>query len=318
MILANSSLIDFIDSDDMKKYYIDNKIDIKYDLIFFMIYNSNKPLYKKLNGFATLMNIIESCFEQDDDSKYEVSDQIAKMHRRIHFILNEMAESAIDGESYDLEYCLNGEWMKKSFSSFTNALQYLKNSIDKKCKYAKIVKNKVGDTKYVTVINPKTYELSTAFSFGSDHPELYPEGPIEERYFPIPSPFKKGDIVKINASDHILQLNYKDPSIIYIISEEERKDIQYAEEGEIDECGFRVDQYDCSTGLLNYNDDRVSPFKIEYDKYDYDEDFMNIRDRIISLYSKYLKGENVPFMSIIPEIEKEILRIHGIKNDIIV
>lgn len=47
MILSNTSLIDFIDSEDVKKYYIENKIDIKCDLIFFMIYNSNKTLSEK-------------------------------------------------------------------------------------------------------------------------------------------------------------------------------------------------------------------------------------------------------------------------------
>ena len=31
--------------EDVKKYYIENKIDIKCDLIFFMIYNSNKTLW---------------------------------------------------------------------------------------------------------------------------------------------------------------------------------------------------------------------------------------------------------------------------------
>ena len=114
-------------------------------------------------------------------------------------------------------------------------------------------------------------------------------------------------------------MDYMEPESVYFILEDKHINLQYGEKGQDCECGFNIERYNGYTGILDWMDDgKVSPFKIEYDNHDYESDFNNIHDRIVSMYSKYLKGEDIPFMSIIPEIEKEILRIHGIENDIIV
>lgn len=167
------------------------------------------------------------------------------------------------------------------------------------------------------VIDPKKYGIINAWCDDRSDTNLYPEDPIEERYFPIPSPFKSGDVVKINTN-YLLQMDYMEPESVYFIVEDKHINLQYGEKGQDCECGFNIERYNGSTGILDWMDDgKVSPFKIEYDR-DYEADFNNIHDRIVSMYSKYLKGEDIPFMSIIPEIEKEILRIHGIENSIII
>lgn len=144
MILANSPLINFIDSEDVKKYYIENKIDIKYDLIFFMIYNSDKTLSEKIYGFTVLARLIECCSYQDDDtSKGEVLNQIDSMINRIHTILGEMLTKNND-EIFELQYFYDkGKDEKYSFSSFNNALSYIKNS-EIKCDHIRISKVKLS------------------------------------------------------------------------------------------------------------------------------------------------------------------------------
>lgn len=326
MILANSPLIDFIDSKDVKEYYIKNKIDIKYDLVFFMIYNSNRTLSEKIYGFTVLAKRIESCADQDSNASEEVLNQIDSMINRIHTILGEMIIRDND-EIFELQYFYdNGKDKKCSFLSFNNALNYIKhNSI--KCDHIRINKVKLSKDndedpfpidEYTAVIDPESYEIINAWCDDRSDTKLYPEDPIEERYFPIPSPFKSGDVVKINTN-YLLQMDYMEPESVYFIVEDRHINLQYGEKGQDCECGFNIERYNGSTGILDWMDDgKVSPFKIEFDKHDYEADFNNIHDRIVSMYSRYLKGENIPFMSIIPEIEKEILRIHGIENDIIV
>lgn len=327
MVLANSPLINFIDSKDMKEYYIKNKIDIKYDLVFFMIYHSNKALSEKLYGFTVLAKTIESCFDQDTDtSKEEVLNQINTMINRIHIILGEMIVRDND-EIFELHYFYNRKIDKKRpFLSFNNALNYIKhNGI--KCDHIRISKVKLSKdndeysfpiNEYTVIIDPESYEIIHAWCDDRSDTNFYSEDPIEERYFPIPSPFKSGDVVKINTN-YLLQMDYMEPESVYFIVEDKHTNLQYGEKGQDCECGFNIERYNGSTGILDWMDDgKVSPFKIEFDKHDYEADFNNIHDRIVSMYSRYLKGENIPFMSIIPEIEKEILRIHGIENSIIV
>lgn len=326
MILADSFLVDFIDSKDVKKYYIENKIDIKYDLAFFMIYHSDKTLSEKIYGFTALARLIECCSYQDDASKGEVLNQIDSMINRIHTILGEMLTKNSD-EIFELQYFYDkGKTEKYSFSSFNNALNYIKNN-GTKCDHIRISKVKLsGDNdedlypidEYTAIIDPKKYGIIDAWCDDRSDTSLYPEDPIEERYFPIPSPFKSGDVVRINTN-HLLQMDYMEPESVYFIVEDKHINLQYGEKWQDCECGFNIERYNGSTGILDWMDDgKVSPFKIEYDRHDYESDFDNIHDRIVSMYSKYLKGENIPFMSIIPEIEKEILRIHGIENNIIV
>lgn len=327
MILSNTPLIDFIDSEDVKKYYIENKIDIKYDLIFFMIYNSNKTLSEKIYGFTALAKLIECCSDQDDDtSKGEVLNQIDSMINRLHTILGEMLTKNSD-EIFELQYFYDkGKDEKYSFSSFNNALDYIKRS-GIKCDHIRISKVKLSEDndedlhpidEFTVIIDPKRYGIIYAWCDDRSDTNLYPEDPIEERYFPIPSPFKSGDVVKINTN-YLLQMDYMEPESVYFILEDKHINLQYGEKGQDCECGFNIERYNGSTGILDWMDNgKVSPFKIEYDRHDYEADFNNIHDRIVSMYSKYLKGEDIPFMSIIPEIEKEILRIHGIENDIIV
>ena len=247
------------------------------------------------------------------------------MINRIHTILGEMLTKNND-EIFELQYFYDkGKDEKYSFSSFNNALSYIKNS-EIKCDHIRISKVKLSTDsddpypidEFTAVIDPKKYGIINAWCDDRSDTNLYPEDPIEERYFPIPSPFKSGDVVKINTN-YLLQMDYMEPESVYFVVEDKHINLQYGEKGQDCECGFNIERYNGSTGILDWMDDgKVSPFKIEYDRYDYEADFNNIHDRIVSMYSKYLKGEDIPFMSIIPEIEKEILRIHGIKNSIIV
>lgn len=287
-------MIDYIKSESCKKYLSEQNIKLEDKLVYALIINnrhyySYEDIKNSIKELAT--NTLDeeikaqseiwlknhdkevAAFKKDSGPEYlyivKYSDRMSR-HEEIHGYYRTIDLALKNGKLMADDYELKRFAIEKAFIE----------SIDQNSDSENMLAY-TGEAHYFA--NGKLILVNMRMS----HEEI--EDPIEDRYYIMPHPFRKGDIVKRIYDDN-------DNRTLSVILSDDDDEMSYQKKRmeritslEWDSTGIAVEDVDLKTGTIWDNDGHPLPYDFEY--YHIDEHTDDIGERVMLNISDIVKGK---------------------------
>ena len=287
-------MIDYIKSESCKKYLIERNIKLEDKLIYALIINN-----RRYHTFEDIRNSIKDLAENTLDEEIKAQTEIwLKNHDKevaaftkdsgpeylyiVKYYDRMSRHEEIHGYYRSLDLALkNGKLMAEDYEleRFVIEKAYIE-SIDQESDSEKML-DYTGEAHFFA--NGELMFVNIRMS----HEEI--EDPIEDRYYIMPHPFRKGDIVKRIYDD-------KDERTLSVILSDDDDEMSYQKKRmeritslEWNDTGIAVEDVDLKTGTIWDNDGHPLPYDYEY--YPIDDHTDDIGERVMLNISDIVKGK---------------------------